>query len=135
MVTENNSPPIHPLALKGIKLFNESKYFEAHEELELAWRAERSPVRELYRGILQVGVAYYHILNGNYRGGKIMIERAQKWLKLFPDICLGLDVEKLRVDADVVYQALLTIPEDSINRVNPQLFQPVHFSIKPKKES
>ncbi len=134
MVTDNNSLPIHPLALKGIKLFNESKYFEAHEELELAWRAERGPIRELYRGILQVGVAYYHILNGNYRGGKIMIERAQKWLKLFPNICLGVDVQKLRVDADLVYRALLAKKEENINSFNPQLLQPVRFSINPPKK-
>jgi uncharacterized protein len=44
-----------PLALRGLELFNQGEYFEAHEALELAWREETGPVRELYRGILQIG--------------------------------------------------------------------------------
>ncbi|MCD6424582.1 MAG: DUF309 domain-containing protein, partial [Anaerolineales bacterium] len=36
-----NSPlkadPLHPEARKGIKLFNEGKFYEAHDPLELAW--------------------------------------------------------------------------------------------------
>ncbi|MCS6908713.1 MAG: DUF309 domain-containing protein, partial [Anaerolineales bacterium] len=40
----------------GIRLFNEGRFYEAHEHLELAWRAEASPRRYLYIGILQAGV-------------------------------------------------------------------------------
>ena len=52
---------LHPRALTGLILFNEGKYFEAHEELEAAWRDERGKVRELYQGILEAGVTYLHI--------------------------------------------------------------------------
>lgn len=123
------SKPIHPRALLGIKLFNTQKYFEAHEELEFAWREEKGPIRELYRGILQVGVGYYHIQNRNYRGGKIMLERAQKWLKPYPKICLGVDVEKLRKDAEVIYQRLVSGGEKEISQFNTGLFEPVSLVI------
>lgn len=126
------SIPIHPRALKGIQLYNQQQYFEAHEELELAWREEHGPIRELYRGILQVGVAYYHISKGNYRGGKIMLERAQRWLKPYPEVCLGIDVENLRSNANLVYQTLLSTPEENISNFNTQLFKPILFSNRAK---
>ena len=127
-MNEFYSIPIHPRALKGIQLYNLKQYFGAHEELELAWREESGPIRELYRGILQVGVAYYHITNGNYRGGKIMLERAQRWLKPYPKVCLGIDVENLRRDANLVYQTLLSTSEENIANFNTQLFKPILFS-------
>ncbi|HRQ33635.1 MAG TPA: DUF309 domain-containing protein, partial [Anaerolineales bacterium] len=58
--------PLHPSAIEGLRLFNNGKYFEAHEALETAWLEERGKIRDLYRGILQVGVAYLHITRGNY---------------------------------------------------------------------
>ncbi len=65
-----NSFTFNPHAIKGFKLFNLHHYFEAHEELETAWRAEKSWIKEMYRGILQVGVAYYQILKRQLSRGK-----------------------------------------------------------------
>jgi len=31
---------LHPKAIEGLRLFNDGEYFEAHEELETAWRDE-----------------------------------------------------------------------------------------------
>ena len=52
-------PP--PQLLEGVEQFNRGEYFEQHETLELLWRAETRSVRRLYQGILQVGVAFYHL--------------------------------------------------------------------------
>ncbi len=41
--------------------------------------AESGPVRDLYRAILQVGVAYYHITRGNHAGGLRMLRRCVQW--------------------------------------------------------
>ena len=51
---------LHPKAIEGLKLFNEKKFFEAHEELEDAWRQETGEIRDLFQGILQVAVAFLH---------------------------------------------------------------------------
>ena len=90
--------PIHPKALEGIQLFNAGEYWHAHEALEIAWLAEPGEIRNLYRGILQAGVAYLHIQRGNYRGAIKVALRAEGWLRSFPDICLGIDVARLRTD-------------------------------------
>src|SRR5512141_3404192 len=94
--------PLHPQAAEGLRLFNAGKYFEAHEALEEAWNAEKGAVRELYRGILQIAVVYLHITRRNYNGAVKVYGRSQKWLKDWPDICRGIDVEQLRRDAEAV---------------------------------
>ena len=52
---------LHPMAVKGISLFDERQYWEAHEALEAAWLDEEGPARHLYKGILQAGVTYLQI--------------------------------------------------------------------------
>lgn len=90
---------LDPRAIKGIQLFNQKKFFAAHEELELAWRDEPGGIRDLYRGILQIGVAYYHIQHRNFTGAQKMFIRAEKWLASYSGYYLGINVGKLKKDA------------------------------------
>lgn len=89
---------LHPLAVKGIELFDERHYWEAHEALEGAWLDEAGPARHLYKGILQAGVTYLQIERRNFVGMAKMYERCQKWLTPWPDHCRGLDIGQLRRD-------------------------------------
>jgi predicted metal-dependent hydrolase len=131
--TENkNYDDLHPNAKRGIDLFNQKEFFEAHEELELAWRAETDYVKELYRGILQVGVAYYHIAKMNFMGAKKMFERALGWLSLYPDVYYDINVKQLKIDAELAYKTLLTLGPQQINTFPTQLFKPL-VTIKTKE--
>lgn len=121
---------LHPQAVIGLDLFNRGEYFEAHEALELAWRAERGPVREVYRGILQVGVAYYHILNKNYAGALKMLKRSTPWLAPFPARCRGIDLESFRRDAARVEQALLVTAPAELGQFDTRLFKAVIFELE-----
>src|SRR5512140_3490985 len=103
-----------PLVLRGLELFNHGEYFEAHELLEEAWRAEPGPVRELYRGILQISVAYYHLLRGNYTGAVKMFNRSRTWLSPFPNRCRGIDLARFRQDYDQVEGQLHRLGPDQI---------------------
>jgi uncharacterized protein len=116
------------LVWTGIRLYNRGDYFAAHEELELAWRAEKNPVRELYRGILQVGVAYLHIQRGNYRGAVKMLRYAKGWLAPFPGMCRGIDVAQLRSDALRVETVLLATPPEGLPGFDPSLFRPIRVN-------
>lgn len=119
---------ILPQAVReGIALFNQGQYFEAHEILELAWRAEREPVRELYRGILQVGVAYYHLQHDNYRGAVKMLQRADGWLAPFSDRCCGIDLGRLRLSYRRVLDVLLRVGPQGLKLFDTSLFEPVIF--------
>src|SRR5512140_742284 len=87
-------------AREGIRLFNQGRYFEAHEELEAAWREEKGKLRELYQGILEAAVTYLHITRGNYQGAVKVYGRSMRWLKNWPEQCRGVDVGQLRRDLD-----------------------------------
>jgi predicted metal-dependent hydrolase len=119
---------IHPLAVRGLELFNQGEYFEAHEALELAWRDETGPVRDLYRGILQVGVAYYHIQRGNYTGARKMFQRAQRWLSPWPAECRGIQVETLRRDARLVEELVIALGPERLHQVDQSRFRTVTYS-------
>jgi uncharacterized protein len=122
------------LAVRGLELFNQGAYFEAHEELELAWREEHAPVRELYRGILQVAVAYLHILRGNYRGAAKMFLRSRIWLGPFPDRCCGVDLAGLRRDYYRVEEELLRLGPDQIQWFDRSLMKPITYSLREEPE-
>lgn len=83
------------LVLKGIEEFNRGEFFEAHEYLEDAWRAETRQIRHLYQGILQVGVGFYHQQNGNWAGATSLLRNGIRRLKDFEPEALGIDVARL----------------------------------------
>lgn len=87
------------LAQQGIARFNEQDYYEQHDLLEALWVETEGPIRDLYRAILQIGIAYYQILEGNQRGALKMLLRSTQWLMILPDQCQGVDVAQLRADA------------------------------------
>ena len=87
------------LAEAGLRAFNRRKFYQQHDLFEALWIETAGPVRDLYRAILQVGVAYYQIERGNYRGALKMLQRSVQWLYLLPDVCQGIDVAQLRRDS------------------------------------
>ena len=91
--------PAAPAAEQGLQAFNRGEFYRQHDLFEAQWVETAGPVRDLYRAILQVGVAYYQIERGNYRGALKMLQRSVQWLFLLPDVCQGIDVAQLRRDS------------------------------------
>jgi predicted metal-dependent hydrolase len=109
-------------ALRGIALFNAGEYFEAHEALENAWRAEPGPIRELYQAILQVAVTYYHLQRGNYAGATKVAARCRVKLEACPERCAGVDVAGLRRNLAAVMEAAARLGPENLHRLNESLF-------------
>jgi predicted metal-dependent hydrolase len=72
---------LDPRAREGVLLFNEGRYFEAHDALEAAWREEQGRLRQLYQGILEAGVVYLHLRRNNLRGALKVYRRCMRWLE------------------------------------------------------
>jgi CheY-like chemotaxis protein len=104
------SPP--PRLLEGLALFNQGEFFECHEVIEEAWNEEKAPVRIMYQGILQIGVACYHIQNKNWRGAMKVLERGIAKTKRFAPSCMGINLAKLLADAETIRQALIRLGPD-----------------------
>ncbi len=117
--------PLHPRARLGIQLLNAGRYFEAHEELEEAWREEPGKIRQLYQGILEAAVTYLHITRGNYAGAVKVYGRSMRWLKDWPETCRGVEVGQLRRDlADAIFE-MQRLGESQIAQFDQSLLKPV----------
>ena len=125
------SSPLHPHAAHGLRLFNEGKYFEAHEELEVAWLEEKEKIRDLYRGILQVGVAYLHITRGNYNGAVKVHGRSRRWLNDFPSVCRGIYVDELRRDGENAISEVVRLGKMRLGEFDRSLLKPVQWDEGP----
>ena len=121
----NCQGPLHPRARAGIQLFNAGRYFDAHEELEAAWREEKSKVRQLYQGILEAAVTYLHITRGNYPGAMKVFGRSMRWLKDWPEICRGVDVGQLRKDMSAAISEIERLGPGRIAEFSRSLLKPV----------
>jgi predicted metal-dependent hydrolase len=113
---------LSPLVMKGIQEFNRGEFFEQHETLEAAWHAEPRPVRELYQGILQVGLACYQIERGNLPGALKMLERGLRRLRRFMPECLGIDVSRLIAEAERVRGEAQRLGPERLNELDRSLF-------------
>lgn len=117
------SEPPPPLLLDGVAQFNRREFFEQHETLEDLWRMETREVRRLYQGILQIGVAMYHIGRRNHHGAMHMLTRGPGYLRPFTPVCQTVDV------ADLLAQAARIRAE--VERLGPGRLDRFDWSLTP----
>jgi hypothetical protein len=110
--------------LHGLELLNRGEYFEAHEAIEAAWRAEPGGIRQLYQGILQVAVVYHHVTRHNYYGARKVIRRAISNLSPFREISL-FDIPEIISNLETIDSRLLPLDSGRIVEINPELLLPV----------
>jgi predicted metal-dependent hydrolase len=134
-IAEDCNQPISQMASKGLIAFNNGDYFEAHEHLEDAWNDDVSASRDVYKAILQVAVAYLQIERRNYRGAMKMFIRARQWLHPLPNICRGIDIDRLRKDADEIYSMISELGPDRMDLFDFERLQPVSYTKKSFTES
>jgi predicted metal-dependent hydrolase len=120
--------PLSDLARQGIEKFNAGQYYKCHDDLEEAWNQDPSPGRDLYRSILQVGIALYQIERKNYRGALKMLLRVRQWLDPLPDICRGIHVYSLRQNTQIIHNELTELGEENIADFNWKLVKPIEIN-------
>ena len=99
-------------------MFNAEEFFEQHEVLEDLWRAEPGPIRELYQGILQVGVGCYHLQRGNHHGAVTLLDRGLARLAtVAPDAC-GIDVVGLVLQTRRLRRRIEELGPERIDQVD-----------------
>jgi predicted metal-dependent hydrolase len=80
---------------RGVELIRAGRYFEAHEELELAWRAAAPEERDFFQGLVHVAVAWYQAGRGRRVGCERQLEKAARRLGPYAPAHRGLDVAGL----------------------------------------
>jgi predicted metal-dependent hydrolase len=79
----------------GLLLARAGAFFEAHEELELAWRACDSDERDFFQGLVHVVVSAYQRGRGKPVAAESQREKAIRRLRAFAPAHRGLDVALL----------------------------------------
>ncbi len=109
----DETPP--DLFYVGLEEFNQGRYFEQHETLEELWASEPRLIRRLYQGILKIGVGFYKLRLGSYRGTVNHINGGIAYLKLFGDSCMGVDVARLIGEAEQVRDKVVELGPDRMS--------------------
>ncbi len=81
---------------KGLELFNQGNYYDAHEEWETLWSDYYLPDRDFVQGLIQLSVSFVHLSNGNLIGAKSLLKKSQRKMNNFQGICRGLNVDSLK---------------------------------------
>ena len=81
----------------AVELWDQARFFEAHECLEDVWHHAPEDDREFWKGVIQVAVGCVHHQRGNRHGSVTLLGRAADRLGQYPDVHHGVDVEELVV--------------------------------------
>ena len=99
---------------QAIEEFNTHRFFECHETLEDIWRAERRPLRQFYKGVIQVAAGLHHLGRNNWKGTVNKLESGTRYLEPFRPRYLGLDVQRLIDEARGCRSTILELGRERI---------------------
>jgi predicted metal-dependent hydrolase len=99
--------------LRGIELFNDERFFECHEVLEVIWMKAAGAERELYHALIQSAAALHHVQHGNLKGAMSVYHRARGKLRSLPRNLLRLDTRNFAESLDRFF-VLVVAPQAPI---------------------
>ena len=77
----------------AINLFNNKKWYEAHDAFEDIWNTLDGDERQIIQGILQVSVSQFHLSKGNFNGATILLGEGLGRIKTRTNNNLGIDLQ------------------------------------------
>ncbi|HTE17815.1 MAG TPA: DUF309 domain-containing protein [Armatimonadota bacterium] len=94
-------------------LFNQGKYFEAHEVLEHAWLLAAEPDKTFLKGLIHAAVALYQYRRGNGHGARVKYGSCIGYLSGYHPRYAGVDVAELARQMDLFFAELVALPKGS----------------------
>jgi uncharacterized protein len=100
---------------RGVELFNEGSYWEAHEAWEEAWMPDRQgPDRGFYKGLIQIAAGCLHYQRHNRRGAVNKWRSGAEYLRPYLPSHRGVELVPLVASVDGYLAAMEAAawPED-----------------------
>jgi hypothetical protein len=88
-------------------LWNAGLFFEVHEVLEAEWKTAAGAMRQALQGLIQLAVAFHHLVHGNRRGARKLLREGRARLAPHVAVLGALDVATLLADTAAWEAALL----------------------------
>ena len=95
---------------EAIDLFNNQKWYEAHDAFEDIWNDLVGDERQIVQGILQVSVSQYHLNKGNLNGAMILLGEG-----------LGRIKNKVSEDLEIDLVLLCSSLESLLNKLHSEM--------------
>lgn len=67
----------------GVEFFRAHRFFETHEEWEIAWREACQEDRDFYQGMVHLTVALYQAGRGNHVAARSQMRKARRKLAAY----------------------------------------------------
>jgi uncharacterized protein len=103
---------------RGLVEIRAGRYFEAHEELEEAWRAAEPAERDFLQGLVHVAVAWYQAGRVRPVATASQLEKAARRLGPYAPAHRGVDVGDVLVQVEA---ARVRVAEGSLDLEPPRL--------------
>ena len=84
----------------GQELFNQGKFFEAHEVWEEKWIDSEGDERHLLQGLIQVAAGFYKLQVGMPTGTVKLLEKGAGHLREIPEDMYGVVLNRLLLSVD-----------------------------------
>ena len=86
----------------GIRLFNRGEFFECHEAFEEIWRSTTPEPKDLFQGLIQVGVGLFHFFERRRPDvARRVLAKGRRRLEPLAPESHGLDLAALLAAVDV----------------------------------
>jgi predicted metal-dependent hydrolase len=99
---------------EGVRLFNDSDFFAAHNFFEDLWMEANKDDKFFYQGLVQISVGCFHMICGNLSGAKSQISKGiNKLLDFIPEYnkleltILISNFEKILIDLNEINISLM----------------------------
>lgn len=101
--------------LEFIDLFNRGEFYDAHEVLEDIWVIEVEPLKDFYKGLIQLTAAFWHWERGHKSSSLNLLNSARQNLRFYPDVYEGLPLAKIQQEARrVIESSFDSLEEDDL---------------------
>jgi hypothetical protein len=80
----------------GVKLFNEERYWESHEALEIAWRRFTGVEKEVLQGIILIAAALVHLQKNEPEVALSVLQRGYGKLSASQGMKFGVDIAAMK---------------------------------------
>ena len=84
-----------PFLERGVALFNQQKFWEAHEVWEDAWKTETGEPRRFLHGLIQVAAGFVKLQRGEPKGTVSLLDKGAEKLADIPSGRYGIDTAGL----------------------------------------
>ena len=111
---------------KGLKAYNERKFYDAHEYWEDLWSDYVLPDAKFIQALIQLSVGYFHITNSNINGAKGLLNKCVPKFEMYLPAKRGIDIGEILTQVSASLENLKLI--DNISDFNWDLVKKIKIN-------